>query len=157
MLHGGAPATRNVVSFRLRRHRARSGAAAIRWLAVLVAVCQGAAWVHAAATPHVTCVEHGESVHLALRGGHAASQRTSAARDVGVALGLVGAPTDAASHGHEHCGLQGQGSTSAPLHQRASVDLAVLAAPPPFTTPSPPATALLRLAPKTSPPRAPAV
>jgi hypothetical protein len=145
------------VSFWLRRNRARSGAAAIRWLAVVVVLCQGAAWVHAAASPHVTCVEHGESLHLALL-GQAAGQRASDLGDVGgVALGLVDAPADAAAHGHEHCGLQGQGSTSAPAHQRASVDLAVLSTPAPFTAPPRPATALLRLAPKTSPPGAPAV
>src|SRR5690242_19418259 len=73
LLGDGPPATRNDVSSRLRRYRARGGAAAIRWLAVLVVLCQGAAWVHAVATPHVTCVEHGESVHLAVRGGQSSA------------------------------------------------------------------------------------
>jgi hypothetical protein len=113
-------------------------------------MCQGAAWVHAAATPHVTCVEHGESVHLALRAGHSPVQRAAT-------LDVLGAPADATAHGHEHCGLQGQGSTSAPTPHRTAVDVPVLSTPTPSAAPARAPAALLRLAPKTSPPRPPAV
>jgi hypothetical protein len=127
-----------------RRDRAR-GAAALRWLAVLVALCQGAAWVHAAATPHVTCLEHGESVHLAPRDNLPQARR----------LAVVDAPAEPRAHGHEHCGLQAQGSATVGAPQ----SIAQVETPPAIPTPTVeprPVTGLLRLAPKTSPPRAPA-
>lgn len=124
----------------LRRARA-SGAALV---AAVVVLCQAAAWVHTAATPHVTCLEHGESVHLA-----------TAARLVSqVPLTVVATPTDIVAHGHEHCGVVSQGQSPAPESVRALAD-AVLATPPmPALAAPSSALALLRLAPKTSPPRA---
>jgi hypothetical protein len=101
--------------------------------------------VHAAATPHVTCLEHGESVHLAPRDILPQAQR----------LAVVDAPDETRAHGHEHCGLQAQGSTPAPGPHRVSV----AATPPALVAPAVgprPVAGLLRLAPKTSPPRAPA-
>jgi hypothetical protein len=103
--------------------------------------------VHAAATPHVTCLEHGESVHLD------AVARAPAGPADGVSV--VASANEAEAHGHEHCGLQGQRTTSATAPVDASslasfapaAAVAVAVATPPLH--------LLRLAPKTSPPRAP--
>jgi len=129
------------VTFVFRRERARLGAAVV---AAAVLLCQATAWVHAA-TPHVTCLEHGESVHLT---GEAAALPVD-----GPAQAI--APAEATAHEHEHCSLQGQRATSAPAPHPtfARAGLVAIAAPAlPF---APPVVGLLRLAPKTSPPRAP--
>jgi hypothetical protein len=101
--------------------------------------------VHAAATPHVTCLEHGESVHLAPRDRLPQAQR----------LAVVDAPDETRAHGHEHCGLQAQGSTPSPAPHGASVAATPPSPAGPAVEPRP-VTGLLRLAPKTSPPHAPA-
>jgi hypothetical protein len=126
------------------RQRARPGAT---FVAVVVLLCQATAWVHAAATPHVTCLEHGESVHLA-SGGEGAQ---------GAGPAILAATTPATTHAHEHCNLQGQSGGSAPVPER-SVVRALFAPVPQLRAPRVrPAAALLRFAPKTSPPPAPAV
>jgi hypothetical protein len=130
-----------------RRQGARLGAT---FVVVAVLLCQATAWVHTAATPHVTCLEHGERVHLALGGQHARD-----ARDAGPAL--TGAPIQSAAHAHEHCNLQSQGSGSAPVPTPTVVPALFARAPVARAPRVRPAAALLRFAPKTSPPRAPAV
>jgi hypothetical protein len=111
-------------------------------VAVIVLLCQNAAWVHAAATPHVTCLEHGESIHLA-----AVPSPTRADEPT-----VVTTPAVETVHAHEHCNLQGQRTTSAwspaPTFVRACPAGAV--GPPTQLAVRP--VGLLRLAPKTSPP-----
>jgi hypothetical protein len=115
-------------------------------VAVVVLLCQATAWVHAAATPHVTCVEHGESVHLTVIPGASVSTRS---------LTVVASSSAPEVHAHEHCAFQGQRTTSALTAARTStLAIFTLPAPPPPRA-APPALRLLRLAPKTSPPRAP--
>jgi hypothetical protein len=117
------------------------------FVAAIVLIGQAASWVHAAATPHVTCLEHGESVHLVASGDPAR----------GGATRVDGAPAEGAAHEHEHCGLQGHRTTAAPTPTLASAPVA-FSAPTAQALPPPPASAtLLRFAPKTSPPRAPTV
>jgi hypothetical protein len=113
---------------------------------VVVLLCQATAWVHAAATPHVTCVEHGESVHLRVV---TSAQLPSPTRTI------LASSTAPEAHAHEHCALQGPRTTSASTAAREST-LAILTPPAPAAPPAaPPALRLLRLAPKTSTPRAP--
>jgi hypothetical protein len=115
-------------------------------VAVIVLLCQGTAWVHAAATPHVTCLEHGESIHLAADAHAAPPDASSDLQDV------VSTPSEAAAHAHEHCNLQGQRTTSsaapAPTFVRAVPARAVTQIAPFVAGP----VGLLRFAPKTSPP-----
>jgi hypothetical protein len=133
--------------------RARIATAAI---AVVVLLCHAAAWVHSAATPHVTCVEHGESVHLdptAHLQGFAATPRAD--HD---SLTVASAVAESAAHGHEHCGLVSHRSTSTTTPPAVSAH--VQTAPAPAMPPAPEERAsaeLLRLAPKTSPPGTPTV
>jgi hypothetical protein len=116
-------------------------------VAVLVLLCQATAWVHASATPHVTCLEHGESVHLSVR---AVTPAQPSGGD-----GLRAALPEAAAHAHEHCGLQSQRTTSSGDVDQVASD-ATFAPLPPSPSPRPrPTLAVLRLAPKTSPPRSP--
>jgi hypothetical protein len=110
----------------------------------VVLLCQGTAWVHAAATPHVTCLEHGESIHLLPLGGDAHAG----------ALPAVSAPAPAAAHDHEHCSLQGQRTTSPTTSGPSIIGASVAPAPAPILTRDAPADGLLRFAPKTSPPPA---
>jgi hypothetical protein len=115
-----------------------------------VLLCQAAAWVHAA-TPHVTCAEHGESVHLA-------SANHAAARPVPTeASPTVVAAAEVDAHGHDHCGLQGQRTTSAGSPSPASSAATFAPALALIAPETKPPLQLLRLAPKTSPPRAPVV
>jgi hypothetical protein len=126
------------------RRSARPTATALG-VAAVVLVCHAAAWVHAAATPHVTCVEHGESVHLTV----AANAETIPTGE----LVLTSGPTEPAAHGHEHCGLQGPRTTAPAAAPRSSSILRVSVPALPVATVATPALRLLRLAPKTSPPR----
>jgi hypothetical protein len=111
-------------------------------VAVIVLLCQSAAWVHAAATPHVTCLEHGESIHLA-----AVTTPARAGEPT-----VVSTPAVEVVHAHEHCNIQGQRTTStsspAPTFVRACPARAI--APPTLLAVRP--VGLLRFAPKTSPP-----
>jgi hypothetical protein len=116
-------------------------------VAAVVLLCQAAAWVHVAATPHVTCLEHGESVHLAPGAASHDAER----------LSLSTPRPESTTHAHEHCGLQGQRTTSATAPTRVHARVGFAVAPLPAPAPTPLALRLLRLAPKTSPPRAPAV
>jgi hypothetical protein len=115
----------------------------------VVLLCQATAWVHAAATPHVTCLEHGESVHLAV------ATIAPTARAAG-GVTVLSASTEADAHAHEHCSLQGQRTTQTGSPARDwSVAIFALAPVPAVGGERPPLQ-LLRVAPKTSPPPAPA-
>jgi hypothetical protein len=123
-------------------------------VAAVVLLCQATAWVHAAATPHVTCLEHGESVHLNLAAPATVAGRPASPRG---GLTVAPAPFEPEAHAHEHCGLQGQRTTSstAPVVDVATASFAPASLPAVARTT--PALQLLRLAPKTSPPAAPTV
>jgi hypothetical protein len=113
----------------------------------LVLLCQAMAWVHEA-TPHVTCFEHGERVHLPVV--RRAPDRTTAGE-----LAVV-AETESGADGHEHCGLQGQ-RTDAAATPAVDSSLAIFTpTPQPPISQAGPSLRLLRLAPKTSPPPTPA-
>jgi hypothetical protein len=128
--------------------QARRGMTAAAVVAVVL-LCQATAWVHAA-TPHVTCLEHGESVHLPVA-PTAAAPVGSRARDIRTIEGLA----ESSAHAHEHCSLQGQRTTTAAAHSRQAVR--ATEARPSRAAAAEPARALrlLSLAPKTSPPRSP--
>jgi hypothetical protein len=122
-------------------------------LAVLLAASQVGAWVHAAAVAHVTCLEHGESIHADVLAARDASstERFAVAPDA-----RVGA-APAARPGHEHCG----GGALVRWRDVALAAPVAIARAPLATTAAPPfdrAPAVLRgrdvylLAPKTSPP-----
>ena len=140
-----------------RRHRTSLTAicaarAVVRAIAIVVLVGQAAAWVHESATPHVTCLEHGEQVHLTTQGLVAAAPRQ------GTGLAVEPAPTaETAAHAHDHCGLQGQRTTSVPAPARALVSAPLAVSTAPAVPNVGPGLLLLRLAPKTSPPRTPVV
>jgi hypothetical protein len=119
---------------------ARASAA---FVAAFVLLCQAAAWVHGAATPHVTCSEHGESVDVQLNAG-VAPPTSDLAEVADVVAPAIVAP---AAHGHDHCGLQVHRTTTAPAPS-PSFSLAALDAP---------SAPLVAFAPKTSPPAAPTV
>jgi hypothetical protein len=121
-------------------------------VAAFVLLCQAMAWVHVAATPHVTCLEHGDSVHLDTEGPAGLPQGEGDAPAVAAAT-----DDEATAHAHEHCSLSGHRTTATPGAAPTDVTAAVVAAAPPAATAPPPAVDLLLLAPKTSPPRAPAV
>jgi hypothetical protein len=121
-------------------------------LAAILIASQAAAWVHAGAVAHVTCVEHGEAIH-------AAAPDQADARQAPVAVAATVVEDEVASvAAHEHC------ASGALLRWRA---LAI--APPPVSLVPPPARSApsfpagpgalrlavgYRLAPKTSPPHA---
>jgi hypothetical protein len=117
-------------------------------VAAVVLLCQATAWVHAAAIPHVTCLEHGESVHL---------PATKALRPLSEAsAGLaITAASELEAHAHDHCSLQGQRTTSAAAPVQSASAPTLAPAPPPAVADARPAVRLLRFAPKTSPPRSP--
>jgi hypothetical protein len=136
-----------------RHARPRIATAAI---AVGVLLCHAAAWVHSAATPHVTCFEHGERVHLdqaAHLHGPAAAPRADHDR-----LTVASVVAESAAHGPEHCGLFNHRSTSATTPPALSAHAQTEPAPAMPPAPTERASAqLLRLAPKTSPPGTPTV
>src|SRR5207244_10403027 len=67
-------------------------------LAVVLVASQAAAWVHATAVAHVTCIEHGEAIHAPT---HVSAPE---ARRPETAAATVVAPDDVAGIGaHEHC------------------------------------------------------
>jgi len=136
------------------RRPARRASPALWAVALVVIASQAGAWLHAAATPHVTCVEHGESVHLDVRSGAPDVQAGGAAQ---LADALDAAPSAPAAHAHDHCRVQ-----ASRVFASAAPARTVAALPAPL--PKLPATAvprsplqLLFLAPKTSPPRPPVV
>ena len=122
-------------------------------LAAILIASQAAAWVHAGAVAHVTCVEHGEAIHAAAP--HADGQRDAA--PVAVAATVVEDEV-AAIAAHEHC------ASGALLRWRAlAIAPPAISLVPPLTRSAPPSparpdalglTVVYRLAPKTSPPRA---
>jgi hypothetical protein len=120
-------------------------------LAVLLAAAQGSAWVHASVVSHVTCLEHGESVHAAEGRADVPGQGVGPdlSRALRADLGAAG--------GHDHC-------DGGALLRWRDVSLVVPhgTIPLPQVTPSaallPAPPAVLRgasylVAPKTSPPR----
>jgi hypothetical protein len=122
-------------------------------LAVVLVVSQTAAWLHAIAVAHVTCVEHGESIHAP------APAAASDARGPQTAAAAVVASDDVATvAAHEHCAsgalLRWRALAIAP--PAATIDLPPIAGIPPGHVPPVAAatTAVYRLAPKTSPPHA---
>jgi hypothetical protein len=118
-------------------------------VAAFVLLCQAAAWVHAVAIPHVTCIEHGEPVHLD-------AQEPAPAQSFGDAA-VAQTPDEATAHAHEHCNLQGHRTATTPPPALTDVaDTAIIAVGPAAAEP-PSAVSVLRLAPKTSPPRTPGV
>lgn len=119
-------------------------------MAAFVLLCQAAAWVHAAAIPHVTCAEHGESVHLDAQGAASSPPRGDASAPT-----LAEAPEEATAHAHEHCNLQGHRTATTSPPALTDVVAESLAPASPATAAPPAAVALLFLAPKTSPPRTP--
>jgi hypothetical protein len=128
-----------------RQQRASAGS-----VAAFVLLCQAAAWVHAAAIPHLTCLEHGDSVHLDAHGQAGLPQSDVPA--------VAAAPAqEATAHAHEHCNLDGHRTASTPAAAPSDVAATVVAGATPTAAAPPPAVRLLLLAPKTSPPRAPAV
>ena len=66
-------------------------------LAAILIASQAAAWVHAGAVAHITCVEHGEAIHAAAP--HADAQREEAP----VAAATVADDEVATIAAHEHC------------------------------------------------------
>jgi hypothetical protein len=134
------------VSVSNRQPGARVGAA---FIAAFVLLCQATTWLHAAATPHVTCFEHGESVHLA----------AAPTADVNEAADATARPTpaEAAAHAHEHCGVQGHRTTTAPASAPALTLVSFAAPVTRAVCRAPAATTLLLFAPKTSPPATPTV
>lgn len=119
-------------------------------MAAFVLLCQAAAWVHAAAIPHVTCVEHGERVHLDAQG----EAPTQPRGDAGVTV-LAETAGEATAHAHEHCNLQGHRTANTSPPALTDIVAAVLVPAALATAAPPPAVSLLLLAPKTSPPRTP--
>jgi hypothetical protein len=117
----------------------------------VVLLGQAAAWVHSAATPHVTCLEHGDSVHLAV--AHTTGPAASVANVHRLA---VTSPTEGAeAHGHEHCSLRAQrvATPDAPSVASAAALLTPDVVPPIVVATA--SSHLILLAPKTSPPPAP--
>ncbi len=146
------PATGLTVSSAPRHARPRIAAAAI---AVVALLCHAGAWVHTAATPHVTCVEHGESVHLDQPAHQAPVAAAFSDHD---RLTVASAIAESAAHEHEHCGLANHRTASATtppaLSAHAQTEPVQEMPPAPGERVS---AQLLRLAPKTSPPGTPTV
>jgi hypothetical protein len=117
-------------------------------VALVVLLGQAAAFVHGAATPHVTCLEHGESVHIPV--GHPGAHTPATA-----GISVAAAADEAELHGHEHCGVQAQRSATAADAARDASAAIFAPAPHVALAALPPPRHLLRLAPKTSPPCAP--
>jgi hypothetical protein len=134
-----------------RRRRAETRRLGGLLLAAVLVASQTAAWIHAAAVAHVTCVEHGEAVH-------AVSRPDAARAQVAVAATVVAGDTLATLSAHEHCAsealLRWRALAIAP--PAASVLLPAVRLAPRFPVGPPASTtgAVYRLAPKTSPPHA---
>lgn len=121
--------------------RTRFGAA---FLAVAFLAAQMVAFGHQASVRHATCPEHGELVDATAPGLESLSAATTT---------IAAAP--APSQGHDHCsmwsprreplGHSGVAPVAALAHE--GLDLPIIATPPGLS-----GVAILRLAPKTSPP-----
>jgi len=146
LLSARFPATRHGMTTLGRRRSGRFEAVIVT---AVVLLCQATAWVHGA-TPHVTCLEHGESMHLT--GDVPAAAAHDAERP-----NLAAAPAEPAAHAHEHCSLQGPRTTSVPARGETFVRAAAAVAAAPALPIAQRPVGVLSLAPKTSPPRAPAV
>jgi hypothetical protein len=121
-------------------------------LAALLCASQAGAWLHEAVVSHVTCLEHGESIH-------AGATPPRAAMPVAERLARLSSQPAAQAATHAHCGagalLRGRDVVvPAPV---ATGDLTLPALAPPARERAPRATAgrcLYLVAPKTSPPSA---
>lgn len=116
-------------------------------LVALFLAAQVSSFTHELLVRHVTCPEHGELIH--------ADESTAGSPAEEPALAVRAAPAAISTHGHEHClactARRGQLFIAAPtaaLVVAPALKLAAGAAR--RTTPAP--VALLRLAPKSSPP-----
>jgi hypothetical protein len=120
-------------------------------LAAILIASQVAAWAHAGAVAHVTCVEHGEEIH-------AAAPNRPDAPAAPVTVATVVEDDVAAIAAHEHC------ASGVLLRWRAlAIDPPAVSLVPPLSRSAPPGlarhdalrlAAVYRLAPKTSPPPA---
>ena len=138
-------------SRRLRRARGLT-------LAVLLAVAQGSAWLHAAVVSHITCLEHGEAIHAAPARAADGYAGQAIATDLEQPVIDRVSRGEAALAAHEHCGA------GALLSWRGAALFAPSAAYAPLVSPADnlpvvvprcgTANVLYLLAPKTSPPRA---
>ena len=122
-----------------------------RWLVLgtlaLVAGAQGLGYLHLATAHHVFCAAHGELLEV--------TGTPAAPAPGGDAPAL--AATDAAPPGHEHCVVDGclrQPTAPAEAAPAAAVPVPVGAATAAAPAAAPPPRAILRFAPKTSPPSA---
>jgi hypothetical protein len=119
-------------------------------VASLTLTGQLSTFVHFVAVHHVVCPEHGELVELE-HGSQAAA--TEADRSDGTAVRASG--QDHHGHGHDHCTMAAElRQRTTPTQLRAVTDIAPepVRLAPPAVTPRPAALALLRVAPKSSPP-----
>jgi len=131
-----------------RRNAGARRARGVLLAAVLVA-SQASAWFHAVGISHVACLEHGEAIHGRVL--PAVDAQATRAGDQGTLVADL-----AAAAGHDHC------ANAALLRWRdvALTAPVALSAFVPTTGPAPfaaaptaaPASAVYRLAPKTSPP-----
>ena len=135
--------------------RTRSGTAARRRglvLASLLLAGQVGTLAHLVAVRHVTCPEHGESIHAATPPAETATTAVAAVSH-GPAVQSIAL---AAEHGHDHCLIVAERRSRSAL-LRASVaasplPIAVAARPPVALAGRPALLAIYRLAPKNSPP-----
>ena len=118
--------------------------------ALVVLLGQAAALAHLALVEHRRCPAHGETVHAAA----IASPTRAPTANVAVAATEVDGDADAAD---DHCLAAALTASSTDLPHPTSVPATVAAPAPPGPLPVAPAPplALLRLAPKHGPPRAP--
>ena len=118
-------------------------------LAALLIVSQASAWFHAVAISHVACLEHGEAIHgrvLPAEDAHAVPAGDEGALRADLATAA----------GHDHCANAAllrwrDVALTAPLALSAFAPVA-WSAPFPAAPGVAPASAVYRLAPKTSPP-----
>jgi hypothetical protein len=119
-----------------------------RLLAATVLVFHVVAWLHTAGAPHVTCPEHGEGRHLAVRA------QVRPAGDVTRTRTTVVAASLSEGEQHDHCGLQHQGRSGFATPARALAAVVAEAPPAPPTALAVASKPVISFAPKTSPPQA---
>jgi hypothetical protein len=118
---------------------------------MLLGASQAAAWLHAASVSHVTCLEHGESVH----GAASATDAERQAPDADGTSRTQAAPEAAESHDHCTSGALLRWRDVALTAPATTGQLTVSERPLPrvATHEAAPASVVYLLAPKTSPPR----
>jgi hypothetical protein len=123
-------------------------------LMMLLGVLGG--FVHLAREQHAVCVEHGETVHV--EGEHPQPVAVVGVPIVGHRL-RAAPPPPPCHEGHGHCGWTGlarhgahASSVSAPVLAEVLPGVLTVASRDPVVAPPPSGRALVRLAPKTSPP-----